>query len=61
MDKADTIAFGDAKIDIPMFNYCALSVAMASGGDEAKAAADYVTDEVDNDGLYKAFEHLGLI
>lgn len=60
-DQKDTIAFGDAKIDIPMFEYCAYSVAMGSGGPEAKAAADYVTDDVDKDGLYKAFVHLGLI
>lgn len=60
-DKADTIAFGDAKIDLPMFEYCAYGVAMNSGGDEIKAAADYITDDVDKDGLYKGFKHLGLI
>jgi hydroxymethylpyrimidine pyrophosphatase-like HAD family hydrolase len=36
-------------------------VALGSGGPEAKAAADYVTDDVDKDGLYNAFVHLGLI
>ena len=60
-DRADTIAFGDGKVDIPMFEACAYSVCMGSGGEEAKAAADYVTDAVENDGLYKAFEKLGLI
>jgi len=59
--KADTIAFGDAKVDIPMFEACALGVAMGSGGEEIKAAADYVTTDVDKDGLYNAFAHLGLI
>ncbi len=58
---ADTVAFGDAKIDIPMFECCATSVAMGSGGPEAKAAADFVTTDVDKDGLANAFEHLGLI
>lgn len=57
----DTLAFGDAKVDIPMLEYCAIGVAMASGGDEIKAMADYVTDGVDEDGLYHAFEHFGLI
>ena len=37
------------------------SVALGSGGPEAKAAADDVTDDVDKDGLYNAFVHLGLI
>lgn len=60
-DIKDTIAFGDAKIDIPMFECCAYSVCMGSGGDEAKAAADYVTDDVDKDGLANAFKKLELI
>ncbi len=58
---ADTIAFGDAKIDIPMFECCGASVCVGSGGDEAKAAADYVTTDVDDDGIWNAFKHLGLI
>ena len=57
----DTYAFGDAKVDIPMLEYCKVGVAMNSGGDEIKAMADYVTDDVDKDGLYKAFVHFGLI
>ncbi|WP_050636825.1 HAD family hydrolase [Candidatus Stoquefichus sp. SB1] len=57
----DTFAFGDAKIDIPMLEYCHVGVAVNSGGDEIKAMADYVTDDVDKDGIYKAFVHFGLI
>lgn len=60
-DQADTIAFGDAAIDIPMFACCAQSCCMGSGGDAAKAAAGYVTTDVDKDGLYNAFRHFGVI
>ncbi|WP_028042740.1 Cof-type HAD-IIB family hydrolase [Candidatus Stoquefichus massiliensis] len=60
-DRQDTFAFGDAKIDIPMLEYCQVGVAVNSGGDEIKVMADYVTDDVDNDGIYKAFVHFGLI
>ena len=60
-DVADTIAFGDAKVDIPMLEYCGYGVAMGSGGDEIKAMADYVTGDVDQNGLYDAFEKLGLL
>ena len=60
-NQKDTIAFGDAKIDIPMLEYCQIGVAMGSGGEEIKAMVDYVTDDVDKDGLYKAFVHFGLI
>lgn len=59
--KADTIAFGDAKVDIPMFEYCEQSVCLGNGGDEAKKAADMVTQAVDDDGLASAFYKLGLI
>ena len=34
---------------------------MGNGGPEAKAAADFVADDVGNDGLYKAFQQLKLI
>lgn len=59
--QADTIAFGDAKVDIPMLEYCAVGVAMGSGGEEIRAIADLVTDGVNEDGLYHAFETLGLL
>ena len=59
-DQADTISFGDAKIDLSMFELCAFNVAMGNGGPEIKAAADYITDDVDEDGLYNAFKYLGL-
>ncbi|MBQ3444102.1 MAG: HAD family hydrolase [Selenomonadaceae bacterium] len=60
-DKKDTIAFGDAKIDIPMLEICAFGVAMGNGGNEIKKIADFVTDSVDEDGLKNAFIKLGLI
>lgn len=59
--QSDTIAFGDAKIDIPMLEYCELGVAMGNGGLEILAMADFVTDDVESDGLYKAFDRLGLL
>lgn len=60
-DRKDTIAFGDAKVDIPMLDYCDVGVAIGNGGAEILAMADLVTAAVDDDGLYKAFETLKLI
>lgn len=60
-DQKDTISFGDAKIDLSMFECCAFNVAMGNGGPEIKAAADYITDDVNEDGLYHAFQYLKLI
>ena len=59
--QADTISFGDAKIDLSMFELCSYNVAMGNGGPEIKEAADYITDDVNEDGLFNAFKHLGLI
>ena len=60
-ERADTIAFGDAKVDIPMLGYCAYGVAMGNGGDEIRAMADLVIDDVEHDGLWNAFRKLGLL
>ncbi|MFT4295486.1 MAG: Cof-type HAD-IIB family hydrolase [Micropruina sp.] len=60
-DRADTIAMGDAAVDIPMLAYCAVGVAMGNAADDVKAVADHVTGDVDADGLHAAFEHLGLL
>ncbi|MFZ7333695.1 Cof-type HAD-IIB family hydrolase [Streptococcus pluranimalium] len=59
-EQKDTIAFGDAKIDIPMLDYCQIGVSMGNGGPEILKMADMVTDDVAEDGLYNAFEKLGL-
>lgn len=60
-DAKDTIAFGDAKIDLSMFACCHYNVAMGNGGKEIKEAADYITTDVNEDGLYNAFKYLKLI
>lgn len=60
-DLTDTIAVGDAKVDIPMLEACQIGVAMGNGGPEILAVADLITDDVGQDGLYKAFEKLNLL
>lgn len=60
-DKKDTIAFGDSKYDLSMFKSCEIGVAVGNGSDDIKAAADFVTDSVEDDGLKNAFVKLNLI
>lgn len=60
-DRTDTIAVGDAKVDIPMLEACQIGVAMGNGGPEILAVADLITDDVGQDGLFKAFEKLDLL
>lgn len=57
----DTIAFGDAKVDIPMLETCHIGVSMGNGGPEILAMADIITDDVRQDGLYNAFKKLNLL
>lgn len=56
-----TIAFGDAVVDIKMFEVCDESVAMGNGSKEVKEKVTYVTDDINQDGLYNAFKHFGII
>ena len=57
----DAIAFGDARVDIPMLQHSSVGGAMGNGGKEIRAMADYVADDVECDRLWKAFSYLGLI
>ena len=57
----EAIAFGDGGNDVPMLEACGTSVAMGDGTPEARAAATYVTSDCDDDGIYRACVHLGLI
>lgn len=61
IDTADTYAFGDSVNDLEMFRAVGTSIAMGNGTVEAKAAADYVTASVHEDGIWKACEHFGFI
>ena len=60
-NRQDTVAFGDAAVDIPMLEYCAVGVAMGNGSEDIKAMAGIVAGEVEEDGLARAFERLGLM
>lgn len=57
----NAIGIGDSANDIPMFEVCGTSVAMGNAAKEAKEAADYVTTDILEDGIYNAFQHLGVI
>jgi hydroxymethylpyrimidine pyrophosphatase-like HAD family hydrolase len=58
---ADTIGFGDSMNDLEMIETVGYSVCMANGSPALQAKSDLVCPAVDEDGLYKAFEQLGLM
>ncbi len=59
--REETIAFGDGENDADMVRFAGIGVAMGNGKPGTKAAADYVTDDIDEDGLYNALAHFGLL
>ncbi len=61
IDKAETIAFGDGDNDMDMFHAVEIAVAMGNANDHVKAAATYVTGDVDSDGIWDALAHFGLL
>lgn len=61
VSKEDIYAFGDAEVDIPMFEMAGTSICVGGGREAAKKAATYITDEVVDDGIKNAMVHFGLI
>lgn len=59
--REDTMAFGDGGNDVSMMNAVGCGVAMGNAVDGVKKAADYVTADIFDDGIYLACKHLGLL
>lgn len=59
--REQSIAFGDGHNDMNMLKYVGIGVAMGNAEEEVKAIADYVTSDVDEDGIEKALKHFGML
>jgi len=57
----EIIAFGDAQNDLDMLAFAGIGVAMGNASEDVKAVADYVTADIDDDGIEKALKHFDLI
>ena len=57
----EVMAFGDGNNDIDMLKHVGVGVAMGNANNEVKSASDYITDDISNDGIYKALEKFELI
>ena len=57
----DSVAFGDSANDREMLETAGLSVCMENGSDDMKRIADMICPAVWDDGLYRAFEEIGLL
>lgn len=54
-------AFGDSENDLEILRLADVAVVMGNARDVVKEHADYVTDDVRDDGVVTALEHFGLI
>lgn len=61
VDVANTIGFGDSMNDLEMIETVGYGVVMENGSPVLKEKADDVCPAVTEDGLYQAFEKLGLL
>lgn len=57
----ETMAFGDGGNDIPMLKHAGIGIAMGNASAKVQQVADYVTTPVDEDGIWNALHHFGLI
>lgn len=55
------MAFGDGENDMDMLRYAGTGVAMGSAEEDVKVCADYVTDDVEEDGIERAFKYFKMI
>lgn len=61
LKREEIIAFGDSENDLEMIRFAGIGVALGNAEEKVKQAADYVTADIDDDGVEKALKHFGLI
>ena len=59
--REEIMVFGDGDNDCRMLSWAGTGVALGNGTPAAKAAADYVTAPIGEDGIQKALLHFGLL
>lgn len=61
IDIGETMAFGDNFNDVDMLEHSGIGVAMGNSKKSALEAADYITSDIDEDGVYNALKHYKII
>ncbi|MGI6722457.1 MAG: Cof-type HAD-IIB family hydrolase [Anaerovoracaceae bacterium] len=59
--REESMAFGDAGNDLEMLQYVGIGVAMGNAVEAVKQGADYITDDIDEDGLARGLHHFGVL
>ena len=61
ISKDEVMAFGDGNNDVEMIKFAKIGVAMGNATEACKQASDFVTSDMDDDGIYKALKHFNII
>lgn len=61
IDRRNTVAFGDSMNDYEILQEAGIGIAMGNADHRLKVVADYVTDDIDRDGVWKACRYFHLI
>ena len=56
-----TAALGDSTNDLPMLECAHIGIAMGNASEDVKAAADFVTTDIEKDGVWNALDRLGVL
>jgi len=56
LQSSEIMAFGDGENDMEMLQFSQIGVAMGNGSVALKNAADYVTSDIDDDGIWNALK-----
>ncbi len=57
----ETMAFGDGGNDVAILRRAGIGVAMGNAGEPARQVADFITTSVDDNGVWNALKHFGVI
>ena len=60
-DSKDSYGFGDSENDLSMMKASGIGVAMGNAEPSVKEAADYITKDIEEDGIFHAMKHFELI
>ncbi|GIN58366.1 Cof-type HAD-IIB family hydrolase [Lederbergia ruris] len=61
IDMKDVYTFGDGLNDIEMLQQAGVGIAMGNAHNEVKKHADFVTTDVDDDGIVRGLQEVGLL
>jgi phosphoglycolate phosphatase len=57
---SETVTIGDSETDIPLFQFCAFSIALNHADEEVKSKATYVVSQNSGKGLVEALDYIAL-